>query len=161
MGPTLEVLSYFSCTRVARLLSVISKKGGEFLKKKEQDIFQTCMPSIFDAKMEELPDIVHLNQSIPVQKVMHLRDSLFIVSYINGLIEMVDFATPEAEEPLLSFQVPNDDEAPDVEFLRIITDFDVACKSEERILLCFQECAVAFLNLPAKQFNLIKHAARM
>ena len=69
------------------------------------------MPSIFDAKMTELPEIVHLNQTIPVQKVMHLRESIFIVSYINGLIEMIDFSTPEAEEPLDSFQVPNGEES--------------------------------------------------
>ena len=59
--------------------------------------------------MTELPAIEHLNQSIPVQKVMHLRGSIFIVSYISGLIEMVDFSTPDAQEPIDSFQVPNDE----------------------------------------------------
>ena len=59
---------------------------------------------------EILPPITHLNQDIPVQQVKHLRESLFIVSYINGLIEMIDFSTPEAEEPLHSFQVPNGEE---------------------------------------------------
>ena len=71
------------------------------------------MPSIFDGTMKEiLPEIEHFNQDIPLRKVVHLRDSIFVVSYINGLIEMIDFSTPEAEEPLHSFQVPNGEEDP-------------------------------------------------
>ena len=73
------------------------------LARKEQDIFQTCVPSVFDAKMTELPPITHLNQDISILKVVHLRGSIFLVAYINALIEMVDFSTPEAEEPLDSF----------------------------------------------------------
>ena len=55
--------------------------------------------------MTELPPITHLNQDISILKVVHLRGSIFLVAYINALIEMVDFSTPEAEEPLDSFQI--------------------------------------------------------
>ena len=105
---------------------------------------------------EILPPISHLNDSIPVQNVLHLRESIFIVSYINGLIEMVDFSTPDAEEPLLSFQVPNDDEDPDVEYLRSLHGLDVYGHSEEKLLLCFRDDAIAYLNLPTKEFHVIK-----
>ena len=59
--------------------------------------------------MTELPPISHVNQEIPVQKVIHLRGSIFLVFYISGLIEMLDFNTPDAEEPLDSFQIPAED----------------------------------------------------
>ena len=64
---------------------------------------QTCVPSIFDTTMTELPAIRHLNQDVPIQKVFHLYDSIFLIFHISGLIERVDFSTPDAEEPLDSF----------------------------------------------------------
>ena len=67
---------------------------------------------------------------------------------MSGLIEMVDFSTPEAEEPLLSFQVPNGEEDPDEEQLRCLHAVDVYGHSEEKLLLCFRDDAIAFLNLP-------------
>ena len=45
-----------------------------------------------------------MNQDVPVLKLVHLRDSLFIVAYINGLIEMIDFERPESE-PMYRFQI--------------------------------------------------------
>ena len=53
--------------------------------------------------MTELPAIRHLNQDIPIQKVLHLYDSIFLVFHVNGLIERHDFNTPDAEETLDSF----------------------------------------------------------
>lgn len=106
MGPTLEVLAFFSSTKVVKLLRCVSKKGHTFLEKREQDILQVCVPSIFDAKMTELPPFSNLDQNIPVLKVLHLAGNIFFVVHINGLVVKVDFDTPEAEEPLDSFQIP-------------------------------------------------------
>ena len=36
-------------------------------------------------------------------KVKHVRDSFWIVAYISGLIEMVDFNGQSGQEPLHSF----------------------------------------------------------
>ena len=38
-----------------------------------------------------------------VRDIRHLRDNLFLIGYVNGLIEMRDLSE---DEPLLSFQVP-------------------------------------------------------
>ena len=57
--------------------------------------------------MTELPPITTLRPDIPVMKVKHVRGSLWIVAYIGGLIEMVDFNGQAGQEPLLSFQIPN------------------------------------------------------
>ena len=68
---------------------------------------------------------------------------------------MVDFSTPDAEGPLDSFQIPNGEEDPHEEHLRELYAFDVFAHNEEKILLCFRDDAIAFLNLPKKEFNLI------
>ena len=110
MGPTLEICAFFSTNQVKRLLSSLCKKSQHILAKKQQDIFVTCIPAIFDTKMTELTPIKHINQMIPVQKIIHLRESIFLVSYISGLIEMIDFEdTKNSEEPLARFQVPRYD----------------------------------------------------
>ena len=108
IGPTLEVLAFFSSSKAATLLALLSKKSQSVFEKKKQDIMQMCAPSIFDAQMQQLEPIKHVSQTIPVQKVIHLRASIFLVSYINGLIEMLDFDNAETE-PLARFQVPNGD----------------------------------------------------
>ena len=60
------------------------------------------MPSVFDAKMTELPPITHLNQERPVQKVVHLRDNtIFLVVYNYGLLQVVNFNATESEEGLI------------------------------------------------------------
>lgn len=41
--------------------------------------------------MVELEPLTHFNQDYPIIKVLHLRESLFLVAYINGLLELVDF----------------------------------------------------------------------
>ena len=69
---------------------------------------------------------------------------------------MVDFSTPDAEEPLLSFQVPNGEEDPDEEYLRELYAIDVYGHKEEKLLLCFRDDAIAYLNLPKKEFHVIK-----
>ena len=69
--------------------------------------------------MTELEPVRHINQTIPVLKIVHIRQSIFVVSYINGLIEMIDFSTPS--EPLVSFQIPNDDNPK----LATLVDIDV------------------------------------
>ena len=101
LGPTLETLAYFSSTRVKRLLSTLSKRSQQFLLKNKQHIFQLCLPTMFDSKMIELDPITKFKE-IPILKVMHLRDSLFIVAYINALIELRDF-TSSSEEALMSY----------------------------------------------------------
>ena len=68
---------------------------------------------------------------------------------------MIDFETPEAEEPLLAFQIPNEEEDPNAGYIRQLVDMDVLNRSEEQILLCFQDDAIGFLNLPAKEFKVI------
>ena len=66
VGPTLEVLSYFSASRVKRMVSCLSKQGQSFVKRKKQDLTQLCVPSIFDACMTELTPISHVNQETPI-----------------------------------------------------------------------------------------------
>ena len=156
MGPTLEVLAYFSATKASRLLSVLGRKGQNFLSKKRQHILQTCVPSVFDAKMTELEPITHLNQTISVLKIAHIRQSIFVVGYITGLIELVDFDTPEAQ-PLASFQVPHVEvvEGGD-QRLAILVDIDVHSKSEEKIMLCFSEGVIGHLNMNTLHFELIE-----
>jgi len=66
------------------------------------------MPSIFDTKASQLEPVKHINQDFPVMKIVHLRESLFLVAYVIGRIELLDLDNPEAE-PLLVFQVPNSD----------------------------------------------------
>ena len=116
---------------------------------------QTCVPGVFDAEMTELEPIKHLNQTISVLKIAHLRESIFVVGYINGLIELVDFDTPEAQ-PLASFQVPHHEvvEGGDTR-LAILVDLDVHSKSEEKIMLCFSEGVIGQLNMNTQQFELI------
>ena len=104
MGATLEVLAYFSTNKVELLLSCLSKKSQDVLRRKRQDITQLCVPSIFDARITRLEPVRHVNQDVPVLKLVHLRESLFIVAYINGLIEMIDFERPESE-PMYRFQI--------------------------------------------------------
>lgn len=103
MGPTLEVLAFFSSSRVSRLLHCLCKKGKTFVDKNRQNIFQSCVPSIFDCTMTQLPTIEHLNQEVPVLKVAHLREGIFVVGYVSGLLELVDFDNTQAEGPLDSF----------------------------------------------------------
>lgn len=82
------------------------------------------MPSIFDAKVTRLEPIRHVNQDIPVIKVIHLRESLFVVAYVSGLIEVLDFDQPEAE-PVYRFQVHNQDvdpEDPNINFVPYYED---------------------------------------
>ena len=90
--------------------------------------------------MAELPSYKQVDQDIPLKKISHLRDSIFIVAYVSGLIEMIDFAAvpadPNVREPLDSFQVPCDDEQYDGR-LYTIADMDVLHGSEEHILLVF------------------------
>ena len=53
--------------------------------------------------MTQLPTIEHLNQEVPVLKVAHLREGIFVVGYVSGLLELVDFDNTQAEGPLDSF----------------------------------------------------------
>lgn len=73
------------------------------MAKNQQNIFQTCVPSIFDAKMVEQEPLTHFNQEYPIIKVLHLRESLFLVAHINGLLALVDFEQPEADGPIDCF----------------------------------------------------------
>ena len=148
MGPTLVVLSYFSQTKVSQLLARLSKRGQTFLEKRKQDILQMCISSAFDAKMTELPPIRHLDQDIPICKVLHLSGSIFFVIHVNGLVVKVDFETPDAEEPLDSFQIPCESD----ERLSILTDADILRGNEEHLLFAFMNRTVAFLNFKTKEF---------
>ena len=81
-----------------------------------------------------------------------------MVFYVNGLIERIDFNTPDAEEPLDSFQVPNEEEGN--EELQNFTDADMFDKSDENIVLCFLDSSVAFFNARTKSFTAHKNIMR-
>ena len=73
-----------------------------------------CAPGIFGAQMVQLASVKHVDQELPVLTIKHLRDSYFLVAYINGLLEVLNFDDP-AEEPLYRFQIPNQDNHPNDE----------------------------------------------
>lgn len=102
-----------------------------------------------------MPPIRHLDQDLPLLKLLHLSGSIFFVIHINGLVVKVDFETPEAEEPLDSFQIPCEE----VERLSILTDADMLHKNEERLIFCFLNTTIGFLNFKTKEFNYVEQFA--
>ena len=60
IGPTLELLSFFSSQKVQTLLRRLSKKGVQFCAQQEQGIFRNCIPSVLRAKMEPLSPITNV-----------------------------------------------------------------------------------------------------
>ena len=59
--------------------------------------------------MIELPPITNLEENVPVKKICHARDTIWVVAYINGLIQLIDFNNPDAQEPLASYQIQSAD----------------------------------------------------
>ena len=87
--------------------------------------------------------------------MIHLRDDLFLVGYVTGLIELRDFskAKPEGnepDEPIAAFNAAELDEEGRFDYLR---DFDCKTGDESRIVMIFDSCAVGFLNLRNNSFH--------
>ena len=63
---------------------------------------------------------------------------------------MLDFNTPDAEEPLDSFQIPSENENNETNHF---VDADIFHKSEEHIIIGFLDQTVAFLNFRTKAYT--------
>lgn len=116
------------------------------------------------------PPITHFNQDIPLMKILHLRESLFIVAYVSGLIQMVDFENPFTEQPLASYQIEHADlvttgmneeqtdsnvqeESDVIEHKFVdIRDINVLHKNEEKLIIGFRDLKIAFLNIHTQEF---------
>jgi len=74
--------------------------------------------------LEPYNDLAELS----VQKVLHVREHLFIVLYSGGLIEMRDLSC-QSTKPVYSFRVPRGDDEEERETM------DVDFKEDERNLV--------------------------
>ena len=93
LGPTVEVLAFFNYHhRVRSLLKRLSKRTSAYYDAKQQHFFRECKPTIFSAKIEHLPPYKSLSDRF-VQKILHVKDDLFVIQYIGGLIELRDLST--------------------------------------------------------------------
>jgi len=102
LGPTVEVMAYYgSLDRSKALLRLLSKKTGSYYEAQQQHFFRECKPTIFSAKIEAMEPYTYLFESF-VQKVLHVRDDLFIVQYMGSLIELRDLSSQDAD-PIYSF----------------------------------------------------------
>ena len=111
MGPTLELLSNFSNSNAVALLCSLSKQSRQFYEKNSQGVFRHSHPTILSAQMTQLKPVTNL-LPLPVTRVIHLRDDLFLVGYVTGVVELRDFskAKPtgtEPDEPIAAFNALN------------------------------------------------------
>ena len=60
MGPTFEILSYFTIASAEIMLNRLCKKTKNFYSKKKEDLFKICAPSVLGAQMEQLEPITNL-----------------------------------------------------------------------------------------------------
>ena len=152
IGPTIEVLSFYGVTcKVKALLKRLNKQTSAFYAKQEQNLLRQCKPSIFGGKVERLADFTNLHDAY-VQKILHIREDMFVLMYVGGLIEMRDFSnqSPDAE-PIYSFQLPFDE---DDESMLQTTDIDFK-GDETRLLITLRTMSVVFLNLRTGDIKVI------
>ena len=93
-------------------------------------------------------------QPLPVARVIHLRDSLFLVGYGAAIIELRDLSKAkgdgsEPDPPLAIFDTATVDPEKKFEYLR---DFDCKDGDESNIVMLFDSGAVGFLDLKTKKF---------
>ena len=152
LGPTVEVMAFYgSFDRTKAFLKLLSKKTGDYYESKKQDFFRECRPTCFSAKVEPMEPIHNLFESF-VQKIMHVRDDLFIVQYMGALIEMRDFSSQEAD-PIYSFQIPHEEEE-DQTLLQVV---DLDFKGDEtNIIIAFSDVKFGRLNLRTSEFSVSK-----
>ena len=63
-------------------------------------MFRECKPTIFSVKLRQMKPYTNLDPTY-VQKVLHLREDIFVVQYMGGLIELRDLS--QTADPILSF----------------------------------------------------------
>ena len=88
---------------------------------------------------------------VPVARIIHLRDDLFLVGYGAAIIEIRDLSKEigndsEVDEPIASFSATGSDK---FEYMR---DFDCKDGDESKIVILFDSGAVGFLNLTNNTF---------
>ena len=105
-GATLSVLQFFTEYKATMLLMVLSKKTREFQNRFSEDIARVCHLPFYEsvelkrtgmgikdkAKVEEFQKGV---RDMFVVKVMHVKDDLCIIAYIDGIFELVDMTKLE------------------------------------------------------------------
>ena len=92
---------------------------------------------------------------LPVTRVIHLREDLFLVGYCTGIIEMRDFSQAtktenEPDQPLASFSASELDCEGRFDYMR---DFDCKNGDESKIIILFDSGTIGFLNLRTNSFN--------
>ena len=154
MGPTLEFLSNFSNSKAVALLLSLTRQSRQFYMKNQQGMFRHCHPTILSQQMTHVETVTNL-LSLPVTRVIHLRDDLFLVGYVTGVIELRDFsrANPvgnEPDEPIAAFNAAELDAEGRFDYMR---DFDCKAGDESKIVMIFDSGAVGFLNLRERLFH--------
>ena len=84
----------------------------------------------------------------PILRILHLRDDVFLLLYLGGLIEMRILREDGSQEVLKRFQIPHE---ADVR-LQYVTDIDFK-GDESNILLGFGQNMIGFLNLVSGAFQ--------
>ena len=102
-------------------------------------------------KLETITNLLPL----PVARVIHLRDDLFLVGYATGIIELRDFSKAdqvgnEPDEPLAAFNAAELDSEGKFDYMK---DFDCKTGDESKIVMIFERGVVGFLNLKDNTFH--------
>ena len=109
------------------------------------------MPTILRGKMTQLEPITNI-LPIPITRVIHLRDSLFLIGYAEGgKIELRDLSKikKDGEEPdaaIHTFTASGTD-VEDTGIFDYMRDFDCKNNDESQIVMLFDSYRVGFLNL--------------
>ena len=105
--------------------------------------------------MTEKEKITNLSP-LPVIRVIWMREQIFLVGYISGLVELRDLSKgqmtgKEPDEPILSFNAEEQGGE-----LQLGCMVDVCCKEldESKILMAFEAGFIGKLDLKTGQFTL-------
>lgn len=101
IGSTLSALSYLPHNKARALLHRLNHKTDAFYYKQENNIFMSCLPTVFCSTMQHFKTLTlqgkedskeDLEDNFKIIRVLHLRDTLFLVVRANNVIEIHDLS---------------------------------------------------------------------
>ena len=141
IGSTLQILSFFTQARARLLLNSLSKFTREFYAKQENNIFRSCLPTVFSATINHERTVIGTEDRFIIRAI-HLRDSLFVIGYASGLIAIKNLETGEVIDQI---QIEGEEQP--------VMDVDIFNNDERHILVGYREEKFYFVNFQTRSVN--------